>query len=125
MNIFFAALYYGLFAFAIIYGVLWVRMSIKLYCAAIPIRSWCRRRMCYLGVNSLWGIGYVAFGLASFIPHPVFVKVCYSICGVSNWLMVFAPCTTPIFNTNSALRVIRALMFVGVGALPVAYVLRV
>lgn len=108
----------GLFLIAIsvnmfIYGI-------SSYGHSKPLRLWSFRRMFYLFTICLWATGLALFGMSM-----VFVQlqpIANAITGVAVILMIFTPCSTPVFNTNRLLWIVRTIFFAATGA---SYLLRI
>ena len=99
----------------ILYSIVLFVYGISSYWQSKPLRRWNAKKTYYLFTVCSWAVGHLMMGVAGFWGG--LIPVAKTIYGLSFILMIFAPCSMPIFNENTTLKVVRGFSFALVGAL--------
>ena len=99
----------------ILWSLVLFAYGIQTYWQSKPFRLWSGKRAYYLFAVCAWALGFLLVGVSD-LWEPM-KQVAYAVYGASWFLMIFVPCSVPIFNENPTLKMIRAPVFAIVGAL--------
>ncbi len=102
-------------AFMVVYGILLILSATKHYWQGRPLKFWSTWRAYNFCTISAWGLGFILIGVTDI--WPPLKPVAYIFSGTTCLMMIFAPCSMPLFNRNLGLKIIRGLVFAAVGAL--------
>ncbi len=101
--------------FIILFGFFMVLVGVDKYHKPVPLRKWSFSRVYFMFAYCMWGLGFVATGLADFFPS--FSKELNIFYGATFILMIFAPCGADIFNKDPLFQSLRSVVFLSLSIL--------